>query len=114
MFFVAVTFPYTCSIEPPSFHSLRNSEQMGRQVIKCATAAESGRGLALFLPWVGAHQSKGNLLDPNTAHDFAARGRPVQALSEAGSAREGSWQDGSESEARRISSRRGQQKQSLG
>jgi len=58
-------------------------------VIKYAAAAETSRGLAL-LPWVGAHQPRGNLLEPNTAHDFAGSGRPVQALSEVGSAGEGS------------------------
>lgn len=52
-----MTFPYTCSIEPLSFHSLCKGEQMGRQVTQYAAAAESSRGLAPC-PGCGMHISQ--------------------------------------------------------
>lgn len=78
-----MTFPYTCSIEPLFFHSLCNSEQMGRQVIVCSHCWIQPR--AALLPWVGAHQWRRDLPKPSTARDFAASGRLIEALREVGS-----------------------------
>lgn len=80
-----MTFPCTCSIEPLFFHSLCNSEQMGRQVTVCSHCWIQPR--VALLPWVDAHQQRGDLPKPSTAHDFAS-GRLIQALREVGSGTE--------------------------
>lgn len=78
-----MTFPYTCCIEPLFFHSLCNSEQMGRQVIVCSHCWIQPR--VALLPWVGAHQWRRDLPKPSTARDFAASGRLIRALNKVGS-----------------------------
>lgn len=80
---MVMTFPYTCSIEPLFFHSLCNSEQMGRQVIVCSHCWIQLR--VALLPWVAAHERRRDFPKPSTTRDFAASGRLIQSLREVGS-----------------------------